>query len=100
MTVSTSAPPEPAPVCRWVPAPWGVQLVADALQAYRHGWSTRQLQLRGSAHIEAEGWGQLVSWLGVDPENLVRLRQVHGNDVFYADRHPPSPGPPEADAAV
>jgi YfiH family protein len=75
-------------------------LVADALQAYRHGWSTRQLQLRGSAHIEAEGWGQLISSLGVDPENLVRLRQVHGNQVFYADRHAPSPGQPEADAAV
>jgi YfiH family protein len=93
-------PPAPAVGFQWVAAPWGVQLVADALAGLRHGWTTRQLQLRGSPQIEAEGWRQVVSWLGVEPEALVRLRQVHGNHVFFADRHVPSPGPPEADAAI
>jgi YfiH family protein len=56
--------------------------------------------LRGSPHVETEGWRQLASWLGVEAELLVRLRQVHGNQVYLADRHLPSPGPPDADAAV
>jgi hypothetical protein len=96
----TTQPPDPAAGFQWVPAPWGVQLVADALAGFRHGWTTRQLQLRGSPHVEAEGWRLLASWLGVEPEMLVRLQQVHGNQVFFADRHLPSPGPPGADAAV
>jgi YfiH family protein len=93
-------PPAPAVGFHWATAPWGLLLVANALEGLRHGWTTRQLQLRGSPHVEAEGWGQLVSLLGVEPEMLVRLRQVHGNQVHLADDHRPSPGPPEADAAV
>jgi polyphenol oxidase len=95
-----TVPPEPATGFQWVSAPWGVVLVADALEGFHHGWTTRQLQLRGSPQIEAAGWGQLASLLSVEPERLVRLRQVHGNQVHDADRHVPSPGPPEADAAV
>jgi polyphenol oxidase len=95
-----TVPPEPATGFRWVSAPWGVMLVADAFEGFRHGWTTRQLQLRGSPQIEAAGWDQLASLLSVEPERLVRLRQVHGNQVHDADRHVPSPGPPEADAAV
>lgn len=100
MATPTLDPPAPAVGFHWAPAPWGAQLVADALSEYRHGWTTRQLQLRGAPQIESEGWRQLVSWLGVEPEALVRMRQVHGNHVFFADRHLPSPGPPEADAAL
>src|SRR5262249_57105876 len=85
---------------QWVSAPWGVQLVADVLSGLRHGWTTRQLQLRGSSHIEAGGWEQLAAFVGVEPEMLVRLRQVHGNHVHEVDHHVPTPGPPEADAAV
>ena len=63
--------PAPGAGFHWMPAPWGVQLVADALAGFRHGWTTRQLQLRGSPPIEDEGWRQLASWLGVEPELLV-----------------------------
>jgi len=100
MAMPTPDPPAPAAGFRWVRAPWGVQLVADALASFRHGWTTRQLQLRGSPLIEDEGWRQVASWLGVEPEQLVRLRQVHGSQVFFADVQPPPPGPPDADAAV
>ena len=100
MAMPTPDPPAPAAGFRWVRAQWGVQLVADALASFRHGWTTRQLQLRGSPLIEDEGWRQVASWLGVEPEQLVRLRQVHGSQVFFADRRPASPGPPDADAAV
>jgi YfiH family protein len=100
MTTPSLEAPAPGAGFHWVPAPWGVQLVADALAGFRHGWTTRQLQLRGSPQIEEEGWRQLASWLGVEAERLVRLRQVHGSQVFFADRQPASPGPPDADAAV
>ncbi len=100
MTTSSLEAPAPGAGFHWMPAPWGVQLVADALTGFRHGWTTRHLQLRGSPHVEGEGWSQLASWVGVDSEMLVRLRQVHGSQVFFADHHPPSPGPPDADAAV
>jgi polyphenol oxidase len=100
MAMPTLDPPAPAAGFQWVLAPWGVQLVADALAAFRHGWTTRQLQLRGAPHVEADGWRQLASWLGVEPELLVRLRQVHGSQVFFADHHLPLPGPPDADAAT
>ena len=96
----TTQPPDPAEGFQWVPSPWGVQLVADALAGFRHGWTTRQLELRGPSRMEDEGWRQLASWLGVQHERLVRLRQVHGSQVFFADRRPASPGPPDADAAV
>jgi YfiH family protein len=36
----------------------------------------------------------------VEPEGLVRLRQVHGSHVHLADAHVPTSAPPEADAAV
>jgi YfiH family protein len=101
MTVMpASDPPTPAAGFHWVPAPWGVQLVADALAHWRHGWTTSQLPLRGSPQVEAEGWRTLTSWLAIESEMLVRLRQVHGNQVFLADRHLPMPGPPEGDAAT
>jgi YfiH family protein len=96
----TTQPPDPAEGFHWVPSPWGMQLVAEALAGFRHGWTTSQLQLRGSPPVEGEGWRQLALWLGVEPEMLVRLRQVHGGDVFFADLQPPLPGPPAADAAV
>src|SRR5262245_41267042 len=100
ITLMNAPVPEPATGFQWVSAPWGHMLVADALAGFRHGWTTRQLQLRGSPQIEAAGWGQLVSLLDVEPERLVRLRQVHGNRVHDADRSVASAQPPEADAAV
>jgi len=100
MAMPTPDPPAPAAGFRWVRAPWGVQLVADALASFRHGWTTRQLQLRGSPLIEDEGWRQVASWLGVEPEQLVRLRQVHGSQVFFPDLQPPPPRSPDADSAV
>src|SRR6476620_5230010 len=100
MAMPPPDPPAPAAGFRWVRTPWGVQLVADPLASFRHGWTTRQLQLRGSPLVEDEGWRQVASWLGVEPEQLVRLRQVHGSQVFFADLKPPPPGPPDADAAV
>jgi YfiH family protein len=96
MTVTEA--PVPAGGFRWVPAPWGVLLVAEALERFRHGWTTRQLALRGSPKVEAAGWARVAASAGGDPSMLVRLHQVHGNSVFDADS--PGPRPAEADAAV
>jgi copper oxidase (laccase) domain-containing protein len=100
MTLTNPLPPAPASGFRWAPASWGVVLVADGLEGFRHGWTPRQVQLRGSPRVEAEGWSQVASALGVEPEGLVRLRQVHGGHVHLADAHVPTSAPPEADAAV
>lgn len=92
-------PPQPAPGFRWVAAPWGVQLVADGLADFRHGWTTRQLQLRGTAGVEANGWDQVAAAAGVERGALVRMRQMHGTTVYSASDDP-SLAVIEADAAI
>jgi purine-nucleoside/S-methyl-5'-thioadenosine phosphorylase / adenosine deaminase len=67
--------PLPGPGFRWVRAPWGHQLSADVLASFPHGWTSRQLQLRGPG--EAAGWRLLAEAAGVASDDLIRLRQVH-----------------------
>ena len=42
-------------------------VAADALAAFRHGWTTRQLQLRGSPRSRTR-LASAASWLGVERE--------------------------------
>jgi YfiH family protein len=93
-------PPPPAPGFHWTPAPWGVQLVADGLADFPHGWTTRQLQLRGTAGVEANGWDQVAAAAGVERGALVRMRQMHGTAVYSASDDPSLAGVIEADAAI
>jgi YfiH family protein len=78
--------PAPAPGFRWIPAPWGLQLVADRLGSFAHGWTTRQLRLRGTAGVERAGWDLVAGAAGVEVGAIARVRQVHGVSVCYASR--------------
>lgn len=62
----------------WRPAPWGVALSCRAIGHVPHGWTTRQLQLRGTTAVERDGWSAVARDVGVGHDALVRLRQVHG----------------------
>jgi polyphenol oxidase len=77
-----TALPQPSGEFEWVQAPWGAALRCRAIGA-PHLFSTRALELRGND----EGWRQLASALGVDPGDLIRPKQVHGNGVLLV----PSP---------
>jgi purine-nucleoside/S-methyl-5'-thioadenosine phosphorylase / adenosine deaminase len=90
-------PPVPAAGFGWAPAPWGIRLVAEALAAVNHGWTTRQLQLRGAAEVERAGWAMLADVAGVSPAALLRMHQVHGAAVHRATARDAGVRPREAD---
>lgn len=74
----------------WVAASWGHMLRARALAHVPHGWTTRQLVLRGSSDEERDGWDAIAHTAGLSLLGLVRLRQVHGAEVHIADAARPS----------
>jgi purine-nucleoside/S-methyl-5'-thioadenosine phosphorylase / adenosine deaminase len=92
--------PELATGFRWVPAAWGYRLHADALEGFSHGWTTRQLALRGSPDQEAQAWADVAAAGERDPAALVRLRQVHGAIVHCPNGSGPVADRPQADAAL
>jgi len=79
--------PKPSGEFEWVQAPWGAALrcrpVADIAP---HCFSTRELRLEGSRDEDEGGWKDLAGALGVGLDALVRLRQVHGAEVFAAGK--------------
>jgi hypothetical protein len=95
----SAAPPKPHSGFHWAPSTWGYRLQADALTSFPHGWTTRQLALRGTPEIEADAWSQLAEAGGVSIDQVVRLHQVHDAGV-----HVPTMRDglvrPEADAAI
>jgi YfiH family protein len=93
-------PPALGDAFDWVSAPWGVKLYARALSHAPHGWTTRQLELRGSADRERAGWNAVSSAAGVGPDQLTRLRQVHGASVHVAGTRDTGLGPSEADIVL
>jgi len=95
-----SSLPEPGSGFRWLPAPWGHRLHADALEGFPHGWTTRQLALRGSQDQEAQAWAAVAEAGERDAAALVRLRQVHGAVVHCPNGSRPLADRPAADAAL
>jgi YfiH family protein len=94
--MAVESAPAPGPGFRWRPSTLGVTLVADVLEEFQHGWTTRSLGLGGS---DDTGWEQVADAAGVPVADLVRLRQVHGLRVYHAES--PAPGSlPEADIVV
>jgi YfiH family protein len=89
-------PPKVGDDFEWVQASWGPMLRARALSRVSHGWTTRQLALRGSAEQEQAGWDGIAHAVELDRDHLVRLRQVHGAEVHVADATL-VPTPPSAD---
>ena len=92
-------PPAVSDAFQWTESPLGMLLVARAFRLLRHGWTTRQLELNGSAGREQHGWNRVAAAAELQPGQLVRLRQVHGAEVFVADDGVP-PDRPEADVVL
>jgi copper oxidase (laccase) domain-containing protein len=84
---------------QWTDSPLGTLLVARAFHQVSHGWTTRQLELHGSAGREQRGWDRVAAASGLPPDQLVRLRQVHGAAVFVA-AHGVTGERPEADIVL
>ncbi len=109
---TTNGLPAPSADFEWRCAPWGDVLVCRALEELAlHFFTGRQLQLRGGLSPKAPralaDWARLAEALGLTPDRVWRMRQVHGCDVFTvtADGHqapgasePPSL--PQVDALV
>jgi YfiH family protein len=96
LRMAVESAPTPGPGFSWRPSTLGFTLVAEVLEEFRHGWTTRSLGL-GASH--ATGWERVADAAGVAVADLVRLRQVHGSQVYRAE----SPAPtslPEADIVV
>jgi len=95
-------PPAAGDSFDWRPAPWGDTLVCVPLAHVAHGWTTRQLPLRGAPAIERAGWAAVAASAGLDADQLVRLRQVHGARVHDAGAGPSGVelSGPEADIVV
>ena len=91
-------PPEVSGEFEWAAAPWGLALRCRALGAVGHGWTTRQLTLRGAADVERAGWDAIGQAVGLTSERVVRLSQVHGAAVHVATAQ--AGGTAEADIAT
>ena len=96
--------PPPSESFDWVQTDAGPALVCRPLrEAAAHLFTTRHWrlasQVSGTAEsTESEGWADLARVIGVPPENLVRVRQVHGATVVVG--HPATLQRPEADVLV
>ncbi len=95
----TRLPPLGFDSFEWCRAPWGPALRCTPLAD--HLFSTRALVLDRDGR--AEGWGALAAAMGVAPDRVVRLSQVHGAAavvVRSGDRTRPGTPGPEADIAA
>ena len=91
-------PPDVSGEFAWVAAPWGPVLQCRSFGPLAHGWTTRQLQLRGTLEVERAGWAAVGQAVGLSPDKLVRLSQVHGVAVHVATSR--LSGAPEADIVL
>jgi YfiH family protein len=74
--------PAPDPAFRWTVEPWGNALRCAPLEAVaQHVFTSRQLQLP-----TPDGWAAAAASVGGIPENLRRVKQVHGNSVRVLTR--------------
>jgi polyphenol oxidase len=84
---------------RWIDEGSGRFLHAEPLESLaRHAFTTRQLQFRGET--TDEDYRRLGVRLGVKPEEIVRVKQVHGRTVVRLEPGVGFAEPPDADAIV
>jgi hypothetical protein len=84
---------------KWTDGPAGRALSAPALEPYAtHVFTTRQLQFRADSVVEDTR--RLAEILGTRPEDIARVRQVHGRTVLVVRPGEPLGEPPEADAII
>lgn len=71
------------PVFRWTSELWGSALRCVPLEsAAQHLFTTRQLPLRATEDMQTrDAWGATLASVGVAPDHLMRVRQVHGSVV-------------------
>src|SRR5262249_16927370 len=83
----------------WRQASWGDVLVCRELDLVAsHLFTGRQLQLRASSPEAKADWARVADTLGVAPDHLWRMRQVHDCDVFTLAETPAES--PQVDAIV
>jgi hypothetical protein len=84
---------QPDPDFEWTPEPWGAALRSRALAGVAcHGFTTRQLRLRGNPPEERREWARVAAMVGVGADRLARVHQVHGRDVDVLRREDRWPG--------
>jgi YfiH family protein len=92
--------PDPAPGFSWTDEPWGPMLRCDALSAIaRHGFTSRQLQLR-PGELASARWAEAAASVGCTVERVGRVRQVHGAAVRVVRAGEAPATPVDADAIV
>ena len=94
---------QPSGGFEWVQAAGGPALICRPLvPAAAHLFTTREWTLGSRAEAADEDWDPVAASLGVDPDHLVRLRQVHGAAVVVrrAGDPPPAVARPDADIVV
>lgn len=96
--------PRPNAGFDWIDESWGRALRCGPLaRVAQHGFTTRELALRGGPSTEPEGWRAAAALAGVGPERLARVKQVHGREVRVLARGGVDGNlahTPEADAIV
>src|SRR6185369_8757412 len=94
---------QPSGGFEWVQAAGGQALVCRPLSpSAAHLFTTREWALGSRAEAADEDWQPVAASLGVDPDHLVRLRQVHGAAVVVrrVGDPPPAIARPDADIVV
>lgn len=101
INVMTQILPQPGEHFSWISTPAaGPVLQCGPLAAIApHFFTTRVLRLRGDAPEAAEHWAAVATTIGVPPEQLRKMRQVHGCTTVAADPTPPASAP-EADGVM
>lgn len=90
--------PGPGHGFEWVAGPGGHVLRCTALAEIAvHLFTTRHFAL--ASVPQADRWAELAAAVGVETSELIRVKQVHGRDVFVADRTARLTGPDERPAA-
>jgi polyphenol oxidase len=87
--------PQPGEHFSWIStASAGPVLQCGPLAAIApHFFTTRVLRLRRDSPEAAEHWAAVASTIGVPPEQLRKMRQVHGCITVTAATHPPAESP-------
>jgi YfiH family protein len=84
--------PQPSGGFVWVQAGGGPALACRALQPFAHHlYSTRQWALGSSGSADEAAWAPVAAAVGLTPERLLRVRQVHRADVFVHRAGDPLP---------
>ena len=72
----------------WIRYPWGPAIRCRGLAAVAdHFFSTRAPALVTGPLTPGDGWHRVALALGIPPQSIVRLRQVHGTRVVSVGRH-------------